>query len=139
MAILASVAFTPPAQAHTDYYGLVDVDHVLIQPVKGTSTAVLKFRIQNNTSSVIQLLGVDSPISRNSQIMFNAGDGRNLPLGSLGVKPEQTLEFASSHMWIELSGITQTLMPGMHVPLRLKFTDGKVIDVVGDVGGHHEH
>ncbi len=137
LAIMVAIAM--PASAHTDFYGLVDVDHALIQPVNGTDRAILKFRIRNNTGSVIQLLGVETPIARASRIMFDAGDDRSLPLASLGVKPEQTLEFASSHMWVELTGLTRALISGMHVPLRLRFAGDKVIDVEGDVGIHHDH
>jgi len=71
--------------------------------------------------------------------MFNAGGGRQLQLDSLGVETEQNLNFATSHMWVELTGLRETLRNGMHVPLRLIFNAGQWVDVVGDVGAHHDH
>jgi len=71
--------------------------------------------------------------------MFNAGGGRQLQLDSLGVETEQNLNFATSHMWVELTGLRMTLRNGMHIPLRLIFTSGQWVEVVGDVGPHHDH
>jgi copper(I)-binding protein len=125
-------------RAHTEFGPQIDVDHALIEPRNGTS-AVLKFSIHNNTGSIIHLLRVDTPVASGSRIMFNAGDGRQLQLDSLGVKPEQVLDFATSHMWVELTGLRETLRNGMHVPLRLIFNAGQWVDVIGDVGAHHDH
>ncbi|MEL3891711.1 copper chaperone PCu(A)C [Ferrovibrio sp. MS7] len=133
------VLLLPPAvRAHTEFGPQIDVDHALIEPRNGTS-AVLKFSIHNNTGSIIHLLRVDTPIASGSRIMFNPGDGRQLQLDSLGVKPEQALDFATSHMWVELTGLRETLRNGVHVPLRLIFNAGQWVDVVGDVGPHHDH
>lgn len=126
-------------RAHIDFGPQIDVDHALIQPKQDGSSAILKFNIHNNTGSVIHLLRVETPVASGSRIMFNAGDGRQLQLDSLGVKPEQTLEFATSHMWVELTGLRQELHNGMHVPMRLIFTSGQWVDVIGDVGPHHDH
>lgn len=137
--LFAIVLLLPPVvRAHTEFGPQIDVDHALIEPRNSTS-AVLKFSIHNNTGSIIHLLRVDTPVAAGSRIMFNAGDGRQLQLDSLGVKPEQTLDFTTSHMWIELTGLREKLRNGMHVPLRLIFNDGKWVDVIGDVGTHHDH
>lgn len=138
MLFVLVLLFPPAVRAHTEFGPQIDVDHALIEPRDGL-TAILKFRIHNNTGSIIHLLRVETPVATSSKIMFNAGDGRQLQLDSLGVKPEQTLDFATSHMWVELIGLHEVLRSGMHIPLRLVFTAGQWVDVIGDVGAHHDH
>lgn len=139
LVLLALTLLLPTAiRAHTEFGPQVDVDHVLIEPRDGTS-AILKFSIYNNTGSIIHLLRVETSVASGSRIMFNAGGGRQLQLDSLGVETEQNLNFATSHMWVELTGLRMTLRNGMHIPLRLIFTSGQWVEVVGDVGPHHDH
>ncbi|MBP7065154.1 copper chaperone PCu(A)C [Ferrovibrio sp.] len=139
LVILILVPLLPTAvRAHTEFGLQINVDHVLIEPRDGTS-AILKFSIQNNTRSTIHLLRIETPVASGSRIMFNSGDGRQLQLDSLGVETEQNLNFGTSHMWVELTGLRETLRNGMHVPLRLIFNAGQWVDVVGDVGAHHDH
>lgn len=138
MLFVLMLLLSPIARAHTEFGSQIDVDHALIE-ARDNMSGVLKFRIHNNTGSVIHLLRVETPIASGSRIMFDAGDGRQLQLDSLGVKPEQVLDFTTSHMWVELTGLRETLRNGMHVPLRLIFNAGQWVDITGDVGTHHDH
>ncbi len=136
---LASLLAPLPAVAHTDASFAVDVDHALLEPAKTGNTAIVKLRIHNNMTQPIRLLAVETPVAEGSRMMIAAGAGRALPLDSLSVLPDESLNFATSHMWIELFGLKRSLTAGMHVPLRLLFGPDHWVDVVADVGAHHDH
>lgn len=136
---LATLVAPLPAAAHTDAGFAIDVDHALLEPAKTGNTAILKLRIHNNMTQAIRLHAVQTPVAEGSRMMIAAGGGRALPLDSLSMLPDESLDFATSHMWIELFGLKRPLTAGMHVPLRLLFGQDHWVDVVADVGAHHDH
>lgn len=136
---LASLLAPLPAAAHTDAGFAVDVDHALLDPAKAGNTAIVRLRIHNNLTQAIRLLAVQTPVAEGSRMMIAAGHGRALPLDSLSVLPDESLDFATSHMWIELFGLKRPLTAGIHVPLRLLFGPDHWVDVMADVGAHHDH
>lgn len=127
------------AQAHTDYESLVAVDHALLRPAKAGDSAVMKLRIQNRGTGVIHLIRVETPVATGSRIVFDDGRGSLGYLESLAIRPGEELDFASSHMWIELTGLKQPLVNGDHVELRIVFAPDGWVNVVADVGAHHDH
>lgn len=138
-ALVFGFFFSAPAAAHTDFSDQVAVDHALLGPAKAGDNALLKLRIQNRGTSVIHLLRVESPVTSGSRIIFDDGRRRSGSLDSVAIRPGEELDLASSHMWIELLELTEPLVLGQHVSLRIVFAPAGWVEVTADVGAHHEH
>lgn len=128
-----------PARAHVDAEPLNDV---LIEAAEATAGAVggrsiVQFRIDNDSDRDLVLVEVDSPLADTSALVARGPVPGGREVVMLSLPSDDSLDFATDHIGVELRGLRRELKPGETVPLRLVFASEAVdaqVHVHGGVG-----
>src|SRR3546814_20690402 len=76
------VAVPVRADQPPDHHGRVTVENVWVTPANEAGQAILRLRILNDTHSPMHLLGVATPLAKNSQIVGRISDRQTARLRS---------------------------------------------------------
>lgn len=109
-----------------DHNGLVTVETVWAIPASEAGKTVLRLRILNQTHSPLHLLGVATPLAKDSQIIGRISDHQTARLGSIGIRPDDMLDLTTSHLWIELGPLSHEIRQGDLIPIELVFVRGRI-------------
>ena len=120
-ALLSSLLLSPLARAHEEAAGQIQVEHPWALPAAPGASTQLYMTIRNEASRPVHFFGLTTPVAAASRIMF-ASPGKTGTLQSVTIQAEGTLGLGTSHMWIELSGLTSALRVGQSFPAELAFT-----------------
>jgi len=93
-------------------------------PAAVGETSRLQFRLENFSSADLTLIGVRSELAESGAIMIADGDGGSTVAAQLLVKEEETLDFQTSHIWLELRDLKALLEDGDTMPFELIFRNG---------------
>ena len=90
-------------------------------------------RLDNHTAAPVDLVKVDSPAHYSSvslhRTVTRAGISRMEEVERVAVPAHSSLRLAPGGYHIMLLNPKQTIKPGMHVPVTLRFSDGKELTV----------
>ncbi len=86
----------------------------------------LRFRILNKGFDKITILGVAGIGNEQSTIMARLDDANYADLGSITLLSEENLDMTTSHMFIRLSNIRESLKAGQSIILRLILSNGEL-------------
>lgn len=127
-ASLSALVAAEPVRADQppDHHGSVIVEDVWLTPANEAGQAILRLRILNETHSSMHLLGVATPLAKDSQIIGRISDHRTARLGSIGIRPDGALDLTTSHLWIELGPLSREIRQGELIPIELVFVRGRI-------------
>ena len=95
----------------------------LAQGALGDSSR-LRFILENESSSALTFIGVDSPVAEDSTIRVRIDATDYATLESYSLKSGAILNFDTTHLWVELDALSQPLVSGDLIPISLKFVTG---------------
>lgn len=126
VAILALVAMGPPVSADETFEPIsgVTVMNATATPGAVGETTRLQFRLDNFSSSDLTLIGVKSVKAGSGAIIVSNGEGGGSAAQQLLIKQEETLDFETSHIWLELRDLKEALEDGALLPFLLVFRSG---------------
>src|SRR3546814_6862026 len=113
------VAVPVRADQPPDHHGRVTVENVWVTPANEAGQAILRLRILNDTHSPMHLLGVATPLAKNSQIVGRISDRQTARLGSIGIRPDGALDLTTIHLCIDLGPLSRSIMHGDLLDLML--------------------
>ena len=83
----------------------------------------LRFRLVNDSPSLIVLTGVSSKNAASGELIFNSHHGSSEVIESMPVKPDEEVDFSTSHLEARLIGMTPA---GNNAPFTLIFRNGEI-------------
>ena len=93
-------------------------------PAAVGDTSRLQFRLENFSSADLTLVGVTSKMAGVGAIMITDGVGGRSVAAQLLIKEDETLDFETSHIWLELRDLREPLKGGDTMPFELIFRSG---------------
>lgn len=93
-------------------------DAVISAGKKGERTSV-RFRVINDSNSIVHLMGVETDVTEGSKLVARIGDNETTTLQSIGVGADDVLDFATSHLWYEVGPLTRDLSEGETLTMQL--------------------
>lgn len=106
--------------------GALTIDAPFVAAAPAGRCTKVRFRIENETSQDLHLLGVRTDVSDVSRLVARVDPTASVTLESIGVGAGETLDLASSHLWYELCGLRRPLLSGDRIAITLDFVDGSV-------------
>lgn len=94
--------------------------------------------IVNDGQQAVSLIGGESPLAERVEIhrIIRQDDVMNMsPVQTLEIMPHAQDVFAPGGLHIMLLGLKQPLQKGQQLPLKLRFSDGRMIEVIVPVKG----
>ncbi len=88
--------------------------------------AELHFKITNQSTSTLTILGVAGAQQIRSRIIARLDDERFTELGSISLEPEESLDLTTSHISVWISGLSESLYKSGKVDLNIILADGKL-------------
>lgn len=122
----AMLAATPPLAADESFEpidGVEVIDATATPTTKGGSSR-LEFRLENLSSADVTLIGVTSPLAASGAMMIKTVDGAAGQADQYVIPMEETLDFGTSHIWLELRSLKSALAAGATAPFELRFRRG---------------
>ena len=116
-----------PAVAHSEDSGGIFIDHPVAMPAKAGGTSRLRLRLENETESRLNIIGLATPVAASAKLMVSVGTQQARALDSLSIAPNEELRAHTSHIWFELAGLNRDLVIGDRFPATLKFVSGREI------------
>ncbi|CAH1387966.1 hypothetical protein [Candidatus Nitrotoga sp. M5] len=98
--------------------------HLLLD--EDANSGVLSFRITNNSSGNLTILGVTDTGHMQSKIIVRLDDTNYAELGSITLLREENLDLTTTHIFIQLSNITEPIKADQKIDLKLVFTNGEM-------------
>ncbi len=86
----------------------------------------IHFRLVNGSSSRIHMIGLETALAREAQLVVRTGGGEYTTLGSYGVPAGETLDLTTSHLWYETGPVLRDSRKGESFPMTVKFTNGSL-------------
>lgn len=83
----------------------------------------LRFRLVNDSPTEIVLTGVESKNATRGELIFHSHHGSSEPIESMPLKPDEEIDFSTSHLQARLIGLTPA---GNSVPFTLILANGKI-------------
>lgn len=83
----------------------------------------LRFRLVNDSPTEIVLTGVESKNATSGELIFHSHHGSSETIESMPLKPDEEIDFSTSHLQARLIGLTPT---GKSVPFTLILVNGKI-------------
>lgn len=123
-AMAASTAAIADA-APENLYGLTIEDARVTAAQLGGDT-VLRIRIVNDSAEPLVFIGAESEEFRASKILARTQHDGPAVLESVPIPVEETLDLASNHLLLKLSGLRREIQSGETVSLNLSFLRGSV-------------
>ncbi len=93
-------------------------------PAAVGDTSRLQFRLENFSSADLTLVGVTSKMAGGGAIMIADGVGGRAVAAQLLINQDETLDFETSHIWLELRDLKAPLKDGDTMPFELVFRSG---------------
>ena len=130
--ILALIIFTTTApNLHAnpmmpDRYNAVTITNVIILAAPPGGNSALRFRLVNESAETLVLIGVTSEYISGAKILAQTRHKTPAGLGSISIRPEETLDLHSSHLKILLTGLKKGFLQGQIVPLTLDMSRGRI-------------
>ncbi len=124
--IIAIGALSPPTSADESFEPIsgVSVLNATATPADVGETTRLQFRLENFSSSDMTLIGVKSEKAGSGAIIVSDGEGGRSETPQLLIKEEETLDFETSHIWLELRNLKEPATTGGVMPFELVFRSG---------------
>ncbi|USG59553.1 hypothetical protein NBZ79_10165 [Sneathiella marina] len=107
-------------------YQSAEIEEASLTLSDDNETAVLRFKITNQTLSNLIILGVIGPYNVKSQILVKVDDTKYVELGSISIEPEESLDLTTSHMFIRLSDLPDGFQKTGKVELNIILSAGKL-------------
>lgn len=93
-------------------------------PATVGETSRLQFRLENFSSADLTLVGVTSKMAEAGAIVIADGVGGRSVAAQLLINEDETLDFETSHIWLELRDLKEPLKDGDTMPFELVFRSG---------------
>jgi len=129
------MAFAGPGQAADNP---ARVEHARIRWLPGDLPLAGYFDLTNTGQHPLTLMGASSSAFGEvmmHQTVHSGGEAGMKPVHDLTVRPGQAIRFTPDGYHLMLMGRTRALAVGDQVPVRLKFTGGRSMDVMFAVRG----
>lgn len=128
LAFAAALSTEGPANADQppDYHGQMIVENVWATPARAGGRSILRLRIINEGHDHAHLLGVETPLTSQTQIVGRMSDHKTVTFDSISVRADSDLDLTTDHMWIELGPLTHAVEAGSSITLDLVFLRGRV-------------
>jgi len=114
------------ADALPDRYSGVSITDATVRAGSSGGSSELRFRLVNEGTEPLTLLGVTSGYITESRILARTGHETSEYLGSINIPVEETLDFRSFHIKMELTGLNRNFVPGQIVTLKLAMVHGEI-------------
>jgi copper(I)-binding protein len=105
--------------------------------VPGSTTAVAYFTLTNTGTEARDLLKITTPVCDRVMLHRSSVDSQGMarmwPVGSLSIKPGETLRFEPNGLHAMFMDLSRPFVAGTKVPLQLQFEDEKEITVLLEV------
>jgi len=122
------------ANAHDLDLGRLIIGHPWATPGQVGASSKMHFTIRNEDSASALFTGVRSPVATEGKIRAYVEPGVSHVLNSIPIPAGEMLNFSTSHMWVDLSGLKEGLRVGRSFPVSLKFEGGRSLAIVVTVG-----
>lgn len=109
----------------------VSISQICVETASKGEQANVSLVIENWSGQTVTLQGISSRKSDRGELYFRGAFNTAFPSEGLTILRNETLNLASSHIGARLSGLSQDIQTGDHVPLRLEFRGGVI-----EVGAH---
>lgn len=128
LVLAASSLVVPPASADIpiDITTGLRIEQPTASPASLGGTAILSFRIVNESQVGLHLIGVSTPIAKKVTLLASTGGGEKTKLGSIAIPATETLDLTTTHLRYELSLLTRKLVIGDDFPVRFEFSNGSL-------------
>ena len=125
-AIFAIGALSLPTFADESFEPVsgVTVLNATATPAAVGETSQLRFSLENFSSSDLTLTRVRSKMAGSGAIFVSDGKGGGSVAPQLLIKQEETLDFETSHIWLELRNLKEAATTGGVMPFELVFRTG---------------
>ena len=124
---LLTVSATGALADDTDaLYQSAEIEEAFLILSDDKGTAVLRFKITNQTLSNLTILGVNGPGNVKSQILVKVDDTKYVELGSISIASEESLDLTSSHMSIRLLELPDSFQKTGKIDLNIILSEGKL-------------
>ncbi len=120
-ALLVSVYTAALGDAPELPYGRVSITDVNATHAELSGTSKLRFSVENGLGAVFHLLEITTPVADTAVIVGRIGPDGTAVLDSAAVPQYGTLDLNTSHLWVELKGLTKALVAGDEFPVELNF------------------
>lgn len=124
--IILTTASSVSADSIPDVYNAVTIEDAVVLAAQTGGNSELRFRLVNESSENLILIGVTSESVSDASILAQTGHGLSEKLASIPVRAEETLDLHSSHLKIELTGLKRNFLRGELVPLTLVMLRGGI-------------
>lgn len=126
IAALAFFVLVEPSSADETFEPMsgVTVLGATASPADVAETSRLQFRLENFSSADLTLVGVTSKMAGAGAITITDGVGGQSVAAQLLIKEDETLDFETSHIWLELRDLKEPLKDGDMMPFDLIFRSG---------------
>lgn len=108
------------------YFQSAEIDSAEITISSNETSGNLRFRIVNNSSGKLTILGVTGAGDIHSKIMARIDDINYAELGSIPLLSEESLDMTTTHMFIHLFNIEEPLKIGQKIDLKLLLASGEL-------------
>ena len=99
------------------------VENAQIKVTSDPKIANLEFAVSNLGVEDVTLIRLHSNISENIDIYYVSSDGKKRAISDLTILQEETLDLSSSHIKVDLLGMTKPLPPGSLIEFKLEFRE----------------
>lgn len=125
---LGAAIFLLPSTAWSDnieaVYQSLEISEAQIIPMTPSSTSRLSMKLSNESPSAQIFIGIKGARIAKSIINGQIGKNEYTPLGSITINPEEQLDFSSSHLVLELSGMSIPFGTDQDIGLELLTPNG---------------
>lgn len=127
--VLVLVSSLPAVQADTPFEvgSNIRVEAATATPARQGDSSRIRFRIINGSRGPFHVIGIDTPVARETKLVARIGDVETTVLESIGVPASETLDLTTSHLWYEIAPVTRDLRAGETFEMRLRFAGGQLI------------
>lgn len=124
---LLTVSATGALADDTDtLYQSAEIERAFLVLSDDKGTAEIRFKITNQSSGRLTIIGVAGPHQIQSRILAQLDNQRFAELRSISLEPEETLDLTTSHMSIRLSGLPNSFQNPEKIDLRIILSEGEL-------------
>ena len=121
MGVLVAIHTAALGDAPELPYGRVTISEVNATHAAQSGTSKLRFTVANDRPDVFHLLEITTPVARTAVLVGRIGSEKTTTLDSASVPSDGVLDLNTSHLWVELRGLTRALVAGDAFPVELNF------------------
>ena len=123
LALATGIFLTCPTWADHESasIGKLNLQSIEAKPAQAGDKTTITFVIENDGGATVSLLGAAIGGAEPYRLVGFLGASHSGELGSLPIKPDETMRLTDHTAWIEVGPLRQDLVVGSSVPARLRF------------------